>query len=103
MNRPASVKVLGQTFDVEFQDTPDFSLAREGHAAGSTSVARLRILIDADQHEMQLRDTALHEVIHASLHVQELGADDEAFVARLAPVLLDVLRSNPHLVAWLTE
>ena len=101
--RPTSITVLGQPFSVEFQDVKSPTLASDGHDLGRTSLRHLRLLIDQDQHERQLRDTVLHETIHACLHVQELGAEDEEFVRRLAPVLLDVLRSNPVLVAWLTE
>lgn len=94
--------MLGQPFAVQYPRHEDVTLATEGHAMGRTDVRNLRLLINADQHEMQLRDTLLHETLHACLHVQELGAEDEEFVRRLAPVLLDVLRSNPVLVAWLT-
>lgn len=101
--RPATITVLGQPFAVEFQKIEGVTLANNGHAAGATDMRRLRLLIHDDQHEMQLRDTVLHEVIHASLHVQEMDAEDETFVARLTPVLLDVLRSNPAFTKWLTE
>ncbi|MEA2678050.1 MAG: hypothetical protein QOJ81_2191 [Chloroflexota bacterium] len=100
--RPTSVVVLGQAFSIEYVTPDRVSLARDGHSAGRTAMAHLRMLVNADQHEMQIRDTVMHEVAHACLHIQELSAEDEEFVGRLAPVLLDVLRSNPHLVAWLT-
>lgn len=101
--RPNSVKVLGQPFSVEYVDLApnDVSLARDGHGAGRTRIAQLQMLINADQHETQIRDTVLHETLHACLHIQDLSAEDESFVGRLAPVLLDVLRSNPDLVKWL--
>lgn len=98
--RPERVTVLGQPFDVEYRGPDHLDLGKE-HAMGRTSLSRLRIVVDSDMHPHQLRDTVLHEVLHACNLVIDPAADDEEQVARLTPVLLDVMRSNPDVVAWL--
>lgn len=66
------------------------------------------IVYDPDQVPTMLRDTVLHEVLHAitdmaGLH-HEFGAKrDERWVRGIAPLLLDALQRNPDLVAFLTE
>lgn len=57
---------------------------------------------------MCLRDTLLHEVLHAICDMtgiaKDLGAEEEEkAVNRLGPALLDTLRRNPALVTFLTE
>lgn len=54
------------------------------------------------------RDTVLHEVLHAIAFLSGLSSDwgtqrEEEIVRRLSPLLLDVLRRNPALVAYLLE
>lgn len=49
-----------------------------------------------------LRDTLLHELLHALLVTLELdGKKEERIVLALAPLLLDTLRRNPKLVRFL--
>ena len=61
-------------------------------------------LADAPSHDNKA-DTLLHEVLHAVLSVYNLRdkTADEHFVALLATTLLDTLRRNPALVAYLVE
>jgi hypothetical protein len=55
----------------------------------------------------QLRDTLLHEVLHAVHSFVGMDVADECgceeFVHRLCPTLLDTLRRNPDLVTYLME
>lgn len=67
----------------------------------------LEITIEPTLAGDQKAETLLHEVLHAVVTVtglgDEWGADkEEAAVNRLSPVILDVLRRNPRLVAYLT-
>lgn len=56
----------------------------------------------------QKAETVLHEALHAAVTVAGLGDEwgvdkEEAVVNRLSPVLLDVLRRNPKLIAYLLD
>lgn len=90
------------------------AIARASHADGGGSLSgqtdkdRLTIVIDPDQADDQLADTVLHECLHAVMGLVgadvELGVEkEEQLVRRVSPVLLDLLRRNPKLVAWLTK
>lgn len=75
---------------------------------GCTNNEQLVITLDATNHADVVKETLLHEVLHTITEYtgvdDDLGADDEEKVVnRLAPVLLDVLRRNPKLVAYLTD
>lgn len=98
MTIPAEVLVLGQRWSVEL--TAD--ALHDGAQLGRSSLAQQRIVVNAAQHAEQLQDTVLHEVIHACI-ISLGGGHHERLVGMLTPVLLDVLRSNPDLVAYLTR
>lgn len=93
--RPASVLICGQPFSVASADLGE-------HEYGRTHAAQQKILIAPDQGFHQERDTLLHEVVHAAgeLTGQEIR---ESAIGGVATALLAILRSNPELVAWLTE
>lgn len=66
----------------------------------------LTIHIDPDQADDYKRETVLHEVLHAVVSLTNLSEEwgvekEERMVARVAPLLLGVLRDNPKLVAYL--
>lgn len=77
-----------------------------GDLMGSAEHRSLTIDLDPDQAPGQKRDTVLHEVLHTITEMTGLalvwGNDDEDFIRRISPVLLDVLRRNPKLVGFLT-
>lgn len=63
-----------------------------------------RIVVDNSQRGGFMRDTVLHEALHACLFATGLNLGDgeeERLVAALSPVLLAALRDNPALVAYL--
>lgn len=88
------------------------AMAVECRDAGEDLVGRcshrtLTIHIEPDQAASQMRDTLLHEVLHAVANMTALDGEwgderEEETILRLAPALLDVLRRNPRLVAFLT-
>lgn len=53
----------------------------------------------------QKADTLLHECLHAIAEIvglsKEWGDQEEGFVRRLSPALLDLLQRNPQVVAYL--
>jgi len=78
-----------------------------GGDSGDCSIELLRIRVSPDLALSQERDTVLHETLHAVADMtgvtHELGSDtEEKFVRRLTPAVLDLLRRNPALVAYLT-
>lgn len=95
-------------FDFDCQHDPEHLAALGGAAA--MNFAKLRIVYDKSQAPGYLRDSILHEVIHAAYQQTNLFENseaanerEEALVAALTPRLLDVLRANPKLIAYLTE
>lgn len=82
---------------VKSQGQPDFY--------GVTNHPNLTITLNPEQADGQLRDTVLHEVLHTVTTIASLelsGKEEEEFVSRISPILLDVLRRNPALVEYLT-
>lgn len=69
---------------------------------GETDSMGARLLIRADQHPDQKRDTLLHELLHSLVFTYGIPMGDaeseEVIIKSLTPVLLDVLASNPKLV-----
>jgi hypothetical protein len=88
-------------------------LHKESHQIGDTlygitDVDVTTIYVDKKLAPSQLADTVLHELIHAMTATTGLDVDlgkilDESVARRLSPALLDMLRRNPKLVAYLTE
>ena len=73
---------------------------------GSTFNETLSIALDGRLPASLLRETTLHEVLHAAWDQTPLkatGAADheELVIDALAPMILEVLRRNPKLVAFL--
>lgn len=77
----------------------------EGVGAGGSCQPRHNVIaLDGEVPRSQLADTLLHELAHAMLATTDLDDAEEERVARiLGPALLDLLRSNPHLVEWVTS
>lgn len=60
------------------------------------------IILDPDQTDSHKRMTLLHEVMHGCWHIGDRShKNDEKAIRSLAAPLLDVLRRNPDLVAYL--
>lgn len=99
MNPPAKVKIGGQDWAVrmvKFDD--DLSLY------GRTKTREALIELANEQPATFLRDTMLHEILHACLSMlpNALADDVEEQVVRgVSPWLLAVLRDNKRLVEFL--
>lgn len=122
MKHPRRFRLMGQTFRLESVDVTQ-QLWTERHRAhlseaggvtalGGTEVSVQRIGIRKGQGFHAERSTVLHEAIHAiellTGHSVESWTDDagkarHAYIGALETGLLDLLRSNPALVAYLTE
>ena len=101
MKPPRTVRVGPHVYSVSTEQ-------RNGDDYGETQIDRCEIRLAAKQGPSQLRETLLHEALHACTALAglrvEWGEDrDESCVTRLAPILLDVLRRNPRLIEFLVE
>lgn len=101
---PATIDVGPHTYRV----VVDHDRLMEGDRAGGCSRDRLTIAIDPTLPHTQTADTLLHEVIHACLGSVQISIDaaeqervEELVALALGTNLLDVLRANPDLVAFL--
>lgn len=97
---PKAVKVGPYTYRIAV--TPDID--EFGHTANDAH----RIAINVDQSAVSMKDTLLHEVLHACFFTVNLRDQvdfetEERVVRRLATILLQVLRSNPKLVDYLGD
>jgi hypothetical protein len=75
---------------------------------GMTDHRHLRILVCDDAADLIVKETTLHEVLHACFAASGLstpagGDEEERVVAALSPVLFGALRANEGLVSWLTS
>lgn len=102
---PSSVQVGPYRFAVTQDQVAYERKAVADHAAtwGYIEYGRLRIILNPDQAEDHMRVTLLHEILHAVEDVTDQRHHrTEEIIRQLAAPLLDVLRRNPDLVAYLT-
>ena len=107
MSVPTIVKidVMGKTYSVDWSPT----MQAMDDCVGKCLPVQQSIIVSSDQAKGQLRDTLMHEVMHAVYSETGLGAiikgdDDEETVVRLLTTgFLQVLRANPQFAKLLTE
>jgi hypothetical protein len=106
---PTRTRVLGQRFTVALHKDLAFDHPEQGVVGclGICDADAQHIAIDPDQSADRLRETYLHEHIHAMLSLagmrDTLGSSrEERVVKRLAPILLQFLRDNPAVYSFLT-
>lgn len=100
---PNAVSVIGKRFTVHCEganSTPSSPLDRND--MGACMVNSLKIYIKEGYPLPTQQDTLLHEVIHAIDESLYLGMTEQQ-VSNMATVLLDTLRRNPHLTAYLLQ
>lgn len=102
--RPQGVTVGPRRYAVVVDD-----VVTGGHEAHGLCQAEWeRITLSPNQGPATMRESLLHEVLHACFHdAAPFGAligdaKEEKVCAHVAPRLLDTLRRNPALVAYLT-
>lgn len=112
MTLPAAVQIGPHRYDVQCDADATVALRELApDRIGSSDAGALRIQIAHHLHPSQQQDTLLHEILHMLLHqlglqpsLANASHDDdveERVVHALAPALLDLLRRNPDLVAYL--
>lgn len=100
---PEYLKVGAKTYTVLPVSEEDSSgpLDQASQACGYIDHKRLLVYFNASWHEDQIRDTILHEAIHAAEQHADLQHLEEHEVTALSTTLLAILRDNPKLVAYL--
>lgn len=93
---PAAILIIGKTFAVEYVDKVD-----DDDSSGEQRRDLQLIKVKGGQHPETLRETLLHEVIHA-VEEQIALKLKERQVHALAMGLFQVMRENPALVRFLT-
>lgn len=99
--RPTRVKVGPFTWRIIQEDPAD------PETMGETALRELVIRIDGTVTEDIWRETLLHELLHACHLVAGIDADaattGEGVVTAVSPLLLDLLRTNPRVRAYLLQ
>lgn len=101
MTVPKSIEIGASVWAVTIDATID--------ELGTTTPRRTEIKVNPNQSPASMRDTVLHELLHAVCsesgmsHAMGVSDDDEERMIRiLTPMLLQVLRRNPRLHTYLT-
>ena len=104
---PRKIKVGYLTFTCA--ELPEHDCEVEtGSEYGECDAASLQIIVNRELNSQVKRETVLHEVLHAAIYAatsaqQMTTEQEEKLVWPLSPILLQVLRDNPHLVRFLLE
>lgn len=106
MKPPKTVQVGPHPYRIKFDDTR----CNDIECRGQTDADQLQIILNSKLPTSMVRETVLHELLHACLDVQGVNVGDkplldddehERLVRGLSPILLDVLRRNRDLAAFL--
>lgn len=110
MKPPATVTVGPHRYKLTFAESRVVRLTDDTDSSyGETDHKHAVITVDPNQAPTMLRDTVLHEILHACMSLigvqEDAGVDretEERIVLRLAPVLLQIVRQR-RLIEWLQE
>ena len=108
MGIPSTVQIGPLRFRV-IADKEELRAVRQQYFISDETVGLMhgltqRILLDPDVAPDEIADTLLHEVLHACFHTSRAGLGEkreEKAVRAVCTLLLDTLRRNPELVAFL--
>lgn len=109
LDKPSSVKIGAQVFNIEFRDTDQDGMLNDG-SHGYTLDAGNLIVVANDIGVSKQRVTLMHEVLHAARMVfdnsrpeKEAEFDDweHYFIAIYENALLMIMADNPELMDWL--
>lgn len=95
---PKSVRVLAR--DIALEAVP--GLCEQRGVLGLCDVFNCRIVYDPGFGAVEVKDTLLHEVVHAVDILHNLGMTEEQ-VRGLATGLLAVLHDNPKFTQFITQ
>lgn len=102
--RPTKVRVNGEDFSIKYRRFED-----KEKAVGQLLYKKSKIEIATGQTPLNVKDTVLHEIMHAILvkqgHIGGCFEDEteEKYVNALSTGIVGVLQDNPELAEWLIE
>lgn len=103
---PSSIQVGPYRFTI-IEDEATYNrkvVEDDANTWGTIEYGRLRIILNPNQAPDHKRVTLLHELLHGVEDISDQAHDNtEKVIRQLAAPLLDVLRRNPELVAYLLE
>ena len=109
MSTPPSIRVGPYRYTVKVDSERIKELETESNADlyGITTHGILEIVLQPEVADMVMRETLLHEVLHAVLYntgISDRMTDkaEEHLVRALSPALFSLLRDNPDLVQYIT-
>lgn len=103
---PGSAQIGAHTYEIR-TDPETLLQLREAGVCGDSRPDRLVIRIDTDLPHTSQAETVLHELLHCcwaqtGLKTEErISEAEELAIASLAPVVFNMLRSNPEIVDYL--
>lgn len=109
---PTSVRVgglrigIGKVPNLTHDNGDEESGDRHHRAYGVFEPGGPAIWLDQSSGPERLKATLVHEVVHALINTARLNMlpdEEEEFVGRLSPLLLDFIRANVGAVAYLQE
>jgi hypothetical protein len=107
---PKRIKVGPVSYELSSSraEINEASVSEKVSLIGYADHSLLKIILHPDMAAGRKREVLLHETLHCLTTLAGINAeldedDEEKFVNRLAPVLLDLLRRNPRLVGYLTD
>lgn len=103
--RPKRVRVGPMVYEISYPANPGDTLADESNAPrkwGYISHTNLKLYVNSECHEDQMRDTLLHEIVHAAESAADLELTEHQVTA-LSTQLLGILQGNPRVVDYLTK
>lgn len=110
---PESVKVGPHTYSVGNDDRELRIAGREMDAdlIGHSDHVHLRITVESGLAHSLEQETVLHEVLHCVFSITNLAdelnekdeGNEEKFIQRISPLLLQVIQENPELMRYLYE
>lgn len=106
MKLPATIHLGAHAFKVDASEEAGLLLHDES-ASGDSYPDRLLIRLDTNRPHTGIAETLLHELMHCvwahtGLKAHAVSDHEEQVIAAVAPPLLEALRRNPDLVAYLT-
>jgi hypothetical protein len=93
MTIPKRLKILGKYFSVTLTEAGDY---------GSCDIEKCEITVRSTQNPQQMKDTLLHETIHAISDMLDLKYTEKQ-VHLGATGIYALLHDNKHFAKWLME
>lgn len=105
MRMPETVKVGCHIYTILRRSRAQMPKENGARLDGCCDFDNLHIYLRKGLRISKAKEYLLHEILHACTYPALNGKtlEDEEFVDKTAPILLQVLQDNPELVAYLTQ